>query len=284
MNASSINRLARFLEGYGLAECPIVECASNLTKRRGKFDARLRLVERVVDLETAVKFVSTLTVPDSRHVAVAAANWTVFINNARNGSDYHNYTRSFPLYLDARFARIVSRPGKTWNNNAIRLKLQYAATIFELYDRRGDSIRSVCCMDDGGRWTFDEGGDPHPVEATFPYQNKKKRERFTSKELARLAASFGLPEVTTETFENAESFYLFECDVHIISTCSITDAQDPAFGYYERGLGWVKYLNTHASSVIADFERCLQINPNYEPKVRPFLNQAYHIVSQQGQA
>ena len=214
MNASSINRLARFLEGYGLAECPIVECASNLTKRRGKFDARLRLVERVVDLETAVKFVSTLTVPDSRHAAVAAANWTVFINNARNGSDYHNHTRSFPLHLDARFARIVSRPGKTWNNNAIRLKLQYAATIFELYDRRGDSIRSVCCMDDGGRWTFDEGGDPHPVEATFPYQNKKKRERFTSKELARLAASFGLPEVTTKTFENAESFYLFKCDVH----------------------------------------------------------------------
>jgi len=42
---------------------------------------------------------------------------------------------------------------------------------------------------------------------------------------------------------------------------------DRAYGYYQRGLGWLPHIQTHATSVIHDFERAIQINPAYEPKV-----------------
>jgi hypothetical protein len=56
-----------------------------------------------------------------------------------------------------------------------------------------------------------------------------------------------------------------------VKTYTVAENDDPAHRYYERGLGWLPNMATHATSVIADFERCLRINPAYEPLVRAAL-------------
>ena len=64
--------------------------------------------------------------------------------------------------------------------------------------------------------------------------------------------------------------------------CTPEQRDDPAFGYYLRGLGYAKHMNTHASSVIADFERAILLNPDYEPLVRDYLARARRVLSDRG--
>jgi hypothetical protein len=150
--------------------------------------------------------------------------------------------------------------------------------MFSLYDSEGEPIRTVECSDDGGRWSFSENGIPHPIESAFPYDARRKRERFTTEHLTQLISAFGLQPVTSDSFIAAGHYFLFDTPGTKAKTCTIAEADDPAYGYYLRGLGWVPHIKTHASSVIADFERCIRINPEYEPKVRTALKKAYTIV------
>ena len=39
-------------------------------------------------------------------------------------------------------------------------------------------------------------------------------------------------------------------------------------------MGYVKHMTTHATSVVINFERCIELNPEYEPKVRDYLAEA----------
>jgi hypothetical protein len=71
---------------------------------------------------------------------------------------------------------------------------------------------------------------------------------------------------------------LFESPCDWAKACSIAEADDPACGYYLRGLGWVNRVGSHAESVIADFERCVRLNPDYADKVRGYLLEAYRAV------
>jgi hypothetical protein len=97
--------------------------------------------------------------------------------------------------------------------------------------------------------------------------------------LHQLISSCGLPVVTSDTFLSASEYSLFDIPGFRAETCTIAEADDPAYGYYRRGLTWVPHMATHASSVIADFERCIRLNPDYEPKVREALDEAYAIVA-----
>lgn len=61
------------------------------------------------------------------------------------------------------------------------------------------------------------------------------------------------------------------------ASCSLDEADDPAFIYLQRGLSWVPHMRTHASSVIADLERAIEINPAFGPGVRRWLVEAHRI-------
>ena len=273
---------SRFLEGYGIAESPVDRCTTLLESQNRGRDAPLRRVSTTTDPSRALDYLSLLSWPASRHVVFAAnASWSTFINNRRNGSDYADERIRLALHLDTRFARIVSHPVRVWSRGSEHETLQHAATIFDLCDRNGESIRSVACMNDGGRWVFVENGARHAIESSFPYDARSKRKRFTSEELHQLMLAHGLPIVTEDVFLAAACYHLYETPHPPQNTCTLAEEDDPAYGYYCRGLGWVRHMDTHASSVIADFERCIEINPNYETKVREYLDRAYHIVQEQ---
>ncbi len=283
--SENLNHLAdRFLRGYGIADRPVNACLGKIGEPYRGDEAPLRVVDATSDVAIALKYLSTLSWPASRHVAFAVGEKTAFINNSRNGSDYADHVVWFARYLDARFVRIVNQDGCVWTNGVDRVVMRYAATIFELVAPNGESVRSVNCINDGGRWHFGESGERLPVEEGFPYEAPRIRDRFTVTELAKLAEAFRIPTVGTDDLFGAPRYYLVHSRHSASNTCTIAEADDPAYGYYIRGLTWVPRIETHASSVVSDFERCLKLNPNYESKVRDALDRAHAILNSQADA
>lgn len=280
MNSTGIHSLvARFLSGHGVARCEVSQALDSFNQVT---DNRLCVLETTTDVNKTLEYLSLLTWPATRHVAFAASQHaTAFINNRRNGSDYADEKIWLASHLKTDFARIVATKRRVWSQGEEREILQYEATIFELYKEDSTLVRSVACLDDGGRWIFEEGGRRHPVENSFPYDARRKRDRFTNEHLRLLTEAFGLPWLTTERFLNAGEYHLLKSCRSPIDSCTIAEADDPARSYYLRGLSWVPHMQSHASSVIADFERCVRINPDYEPKVRKALEAAYRVISNQ---
>lgn len=275
----------RFLVGYGIADCSLRSATAKIPKPYRDGDPPFKVVDMTSDIRVALEYLSVLSWPPTRHVAFSAgSSCTAFVNNSRNGSDYADHKVWMALHLESRFARIIDRPSHKWSNGSERITLRYEATIFELFASTGDLIRSVICMNDGGRWFFGEAGGRHPVEDGFPYDERRKRDRFGTPQLRRLAAAFDIPTLKPRDFTYARQYLLFESSHEAINTCTLAEADDPAYGYYLRGLGWLRHIETHASSVVADFERCLQLNPAYETRVRPDLDRAYKILASQEHA
>ena len=280
MASNEVYALAsRFLSGYGIAECKVDRCSTSLASFSYGGDVSMRLLETTDDPERALGHLSQLSWPDTRHVLFPAGDHcSALINNSRNGSDYADYTVCLARHLQTRFARVVSSLGREWSNGTEREILQYEANIFDLHDGNGELIRTVACLNDGGSWSFTASGTSHAVESAFPYDARRKRDRFTAKHLGQLIAGFGLQTVTADSFLSAGQYFLFDIPNRPAETCTIAEADDPAYAYYHRGLNWVPHMETHASSVIADFERCVRINPDYESKVRPALIEAYRVI------
>jgi hypothetical protein len=276
MNDVATDLASRFLQGVGLAECPFGIAEQRLmTYRRGSATS-WRLVGTTTTTAEALNFLSTLTWPVTRHVLFAnGATLTAFINNSRNGSDYADDVFHLPQHLNCRFARVVNCRQRVWRRGRLRVVQQYAARIFDLRDARGETIRSITCMNDGGRWVYHATGVPLPIEAAFSDSVTRISARFSPEQLVAIASACGFRLPTAQQFNLAEHYVMFAQDsVSPIGTCTIAEADDPAYGYFLRGMGYVAHMDTHAASVVADFERCLAINPEYEPRVREYLKEA----------
>ena len=62
-------------------------------------------------------------------------------------------------------------------------------------DEQGESVRTIICMNDGGRWGFQAyGGEPLAAEAGFDYGARRKRDRFTHENVLALLESLGVPQ------------------------------------------------------------------------------------------
>jgi hypothetical protein len=274
---TSSDLASRFLQGVGLADCPFGIAELRLRSyRRGQNGSPWRLAGKTNTAAEALEFLSTLSWPATRHVIFRNANGTTaLLNNSRNGSDYADEVFHLPRHLSCRFARVVNQAGKVWRREKLRVVQSYSARIFSLSDARGETLRSVTCMDEGGRWVYHSAGTAHPVEATFGALVAKVSARFPPGQLAVLAAAYGLPLPTPSDFHRAGRYVLFSLESEYpVTTCTLAEADDPAYGYYLGGMGYVEHMATHASSVVSNFERCLEINPQYEPRVREYLREA----------
>jgi len=202
------------------------------------------------------------------------------VNNRRDGSDYPGYGDLLSRFWHCTFARIINQPGRVWSDGVQRVVMRYEARMFELYGPDGNQIRHVACADDGGRWVFDTFGESHPVEANFPYTAKRTSARFKVENLIELSGAFGLAIPTASDFVSAGNYLLYrELVGRPVSSCTVEEADDPAYGYYRRGMGFAKHMKTHAASVILDLEKCVAINPTYRARVESALAEARRTVS-----
>jgi hypothetical protein len=273
------------LSGYGLVEAPF----ENTTDRFGQARSpasRIRVEAITSRFDEALEHLSIRTHPATRLVVVEHGPWSAILTNEREGSDFSNHQSVAASSMSVRTIRVVDSEARWWGRGNLRERLAYEARIFELNAADDSMIRSIACADDGGRWVFETFGEPLPIEASFSYGAARKKDRFTKENLRDLLISIGTGPMTGETFLGARRFALLADELTDglsreqarASACSNEEADDPALGYFRRGLTRVPHMATHATSVIADFERAIRINPEYEPLVREHLRRAHRIL------
>lgn len=119
-----------------------------------------------------------------------SAGWTALFQSGIAGSDPFLVTnRLATTLLRVLGMRVcVSPPGAKW-----------PAVVWEVYapPELGDDSplgyrRYLAAMNDGGRWVFEQTGEPHSFEQTARYRLPRVRERFTRDMLEAYLQQFGL--------------------------------------------------------------------------------------------
>ena len=101
----------------------------------------------------------------------------------------------------------------------------YPAVIWEVYEppEHGGAMlghrRTICSANDGGRWIFEQSGEPFPFEQTESFSERRKRDRFTSEMLITYLGELGIPKPEDAPFQRngCASGYLFSRAGHAIS-------------------------------------------------------------------
>ena len=275
------------VRGYGLVEAPFGTTVDRFGTFTRASASEMRVVARTTDVDAALHHLSRLTVPATRLVIVDQGSWTAILTNHRSGSDFNDHQFWAARSLGVRTIRVVDSAARWWKRGAVRERLAYEARIFELHGPDASNVRSIVCADDGGRWVFETSGDALPIEASFGYDAPRIKDRFTRENLRDLLESLGPGALTADRLVAAPRFALLED--HITdptyrsrveaAACSRDEADDPAFGYFQRGMGYVDHMATHAPSIISDFERAVAIDPAYEPRVRDYLSAARRMTA-----
>jgi hypothetical protein len=279
-----VKEATRFLEAHGLVNTTIGRCVDALTSRPtqagyllpGGFET-YDIVCPVIDPEQAIRFLNEFTPPVVRHVLwEAGSSWTLCLNNSQFG--FSDDGPSLAQRTCARAYRVVDTPGRVWKRADIKVVTNYEARIFTEYGADGGTVKSISAMNDGGRWDWSTNGPRYPIEGTFNYSARRMKDRFTSANLRSLLRSLGAPVVTSADLMVWTKCILLKSPGTPQKTVTLEELDDPAYGFYQRGLGWVPHIQTHASSVIYDLERAVLINPAYEPKVRTYIDAAKRIL------
>lgn len=124
-------------------------------------------------------------------------SWTAFFDNGARGTDAGPVTSFLARRLRCRGLRAASSPDGPDT---------YAATILELYGAHETEFlnyeRTISVVNDGGRWRFDQSGNPLPFEDVEAYGKRRIKDRFTHSMLAQyLAAVVGVPPFDPSVYE-----------------------------------------------------------------------------------
>jgi hypothetical protein len=127
----------------------------------------------------------------------AGAGWTVFYSNGARGSDPF-----LPMYQLSRALGVTALRAC-----ATRAGARYPAVILDVYDTPqagGNEYgyrRSLAAANDGGRWVFDQSGEPFDFEDTARYAAPRKADRFTRDMLSSYLDGLGAPRLSDEVFQ-----------------------------------------------------------------------------------
>lgn len=124
------------------------------------------------------------------------SNWTAFFRNGIQGSDPASAMPELTRKLQARAMRlcITRKPQK------------FPAVIWEVYEPDflcplgTNTRRSIAAVNDGGRWVFEQYGEPFDFETTERYTLPRKRDRFDDKLLLEYISHFGIPRFDDAMF------------------------------------------------------------------------------------
>jgi hypothetical protein len=152
-------------------------------------------------LEHVLSTLLPLTSPEARRdlFIPTRSPWTAYLENARSGTDASSRMAYMARTLGCRGMRVVAVPHTLRGD-----KGRYGAMMFEVFSPHQEGpryLRALGASNDGGRWVFDESGEPFPFEKPERYQARRVRDRFTFDMLKEYLHHLGL-----SPFD--ESFYL----------------------------------------------------------------------------
>jgi hypothetical protein len=241
-------------------------------------------------VDEAIAFLSHLTHPPTRLALIPlGGKWTAVLNSRRDGSVFE-HQEFFGGFCRARTIRVVDHPSRFVGVGGRRWRKAYEAHMVTLRDPQGDNVRTILCMNDGGRWDFEAyGGEPLAVEASFDYGARRKSDRFTHENVLALLESLGVPESVHQSFARAERLQLFHQDVRDAvwaaeietSACTPEQADDPAFSLWTSAMSSVPHMQTHASSVVLYLTEALLLNGDLQPEAEPYLEAARRTLGEE---
>jgi hypothetical protein len=175
----------------GLVNAPVDACVESFTSWQSSIGLQYTI-------KTAVSFSETLGLlpplsAEKRRLAfvpTAAPGWTALFQSGISGSDPFPATSMLASNLLRTLGMrvCVTPPAGNW-----------PAVLWEVYAPKelgGDSTlgyrRAISAMNDGGRWVFNQSGEPYPFEEVAKYTLPRKRDRFTREMLIDYLAQFGL--------------------------------------------------------------------------------------------
>jgi len=129
-------------------------------------------------------------------------SWTAYVENGWGGTDAASTMAYMSRTLGCRGLRVVAVP-----NTYRQGKGRYGAVMLEVYGPNRtawiNTVRALSASNDGGRWSFEQFGEPFAFEKVEQYQARRVRDRFTFDMLKQYLQHLGLAP-----FE--EDFYLPE--------------------------------------------------------------------------
>ncbi len=128
--------------------------------------------------------------------------WTAYVSNQWTGTDAASPMSTMARRLSIRCLRVVAVPHTLRKHQGGR----YGAVMLDMFGpeqpgKLNNYVRAVEVANDGGRWVFDQEGEPFPFEQVEQYQARRVRDRFTFDMLKDYLRHLGLAP-----FE--EDFYL----------------------------------------------------------------------------
>jgi hypothetical protein len=215
----------------GLIQAPVEQIRTSFLNWRRALGEHHEEREVHHGLSHALDHLAPLSSGKRRRLFLATrSGWTAQFQSGIQGSDPFPVMSHFAKQLGVLAMRICSTP-----SSAI-----YPATIWEVYAPAhlgGDTLgyrRSLAAANDGGRWIFEESGEPFPFEQEQQYALPRKRDRFTRRLLAHYAAEF-------DVFPFDDDFYLVDAkQPGILLERPAWANEPPEFSLEEvkRGLPW----------------------------------------------
>jgi hypothetical protein len=274
----------RLTTGYGLIQLPF----SVLADRLAGFEpggSEVWLFTRPENGAAALGQLIPLSHPARRYLVVPiGSSWCAVVDNGRDGPEFADFQRWIEPWSDVVTVRVVDQSAKTVVANGFRERMAWEARILEI---RGPQLRrSITCANDGGRWVFERAGDPLPIEAGFPYEARRKADRFGSAQLGAVLDYLGARPLSAADLLDAKQLLILtitDRDPLVQqrmerSDCTLEEAEDPAFGYWLRATTWIDHLETHAESAVFDLARAVALNPSYAKRARPHLKRARSVL------
>lgn len=189
----NVENLGRFRDSFGLVRAPCEAVAEEffnwqqaILKPYGFKLSRERMEGPLLGvLDALIPRTAPITI---RYLFWPLGPWTLYFDNGIGGTD-----ASPPEVLSGRMQvdaiRAVAAIEQIEPNGRVK---EYGATMFEYYTA-GAPRRIVFAADDGGRWKFDQIGEPFAFEELDRYKARSIRERFTPPMLFRYLRQLGVP-------------------------------------------------------------------------------------------
>ena len=129
--------------------------------------------------------------------------WTAYVENGWTGTDAASSMSVMARRLSIRCLRVVAVPHTLRGDQG-----RYGAVMLDVFGpeqpgKINNYVRALGASNDGGRWVFDQSGEPFAFEQVERYQARRVRDRFTFEMLKDYLRHLGLAP-----FE--EDFYLPE--------------------------------------------------------------------------
>jgi hypothetical protein len=106
------------------------------------------------------------------------SSWTAYLDNGWRGTDAASAMGYMAEAIGCRGLRVVAVP-----HTLRKDKGRYGAMMLEVYGPHKTDwlnyLRTICAANDGGRWVFEQSGQPFPFEKLERYQERRVRDRFT---------------------------------------------------------------------------------------------------------